>query len=346
MVVNPLLIQETLNPNEYYTTSLNVLNNGNGPLDWQATINLFSAPILPCDYSIALYDSYGDGWNGGSLDVLLNGVVVLDNITLASGLGPIVFNFTVIAGDEITTVFTAGSWAGEPYYYIYNSAGDQVWYAPTGSTGPPNIMPGQLYASCSGGAWLTMDDYEGTVPGFGGVDNIPTHLNAANTAAGEVYTGEVIFTSVPNVATITVPVTMIIMGAELIAPTDLEVELVDDITGQVNLSWNWAGDDFQFFMVKRNGSIIGTTTNISYIDMLPDFGDYCYTVQAVYDEGSTSPAGPECIEWPNPSIFINPTNLEAWVWVNNQVKVYTTITNLGVGTLHYTFPDFAGNRIT
>ncbi len=40
MVVNPLNIEETLNPNEYYTTSLNVLNNGNGPLDWQATINL------------------------------------------------------------------------------------------------------------------------------------------------------------------------------------------------------------------------------------------------------------------------------------------------------------------
>ncbi|MCU0371161.1 MAG: carboxypeptidase-like regulatory domain-containing protein, partial [Bacteroidales bacterium] len=98
MVVNPLLIQETLNPNEFYTTSLNVLNNGNGPLDWQATVNLLTAPILPCEYSISLYDTFGDGWNGGSLDVLLNGVVVLDNITLASGLGPVTFYFTVISG--------------------------------------------------------------------------------------------------------------------------------------------------------------------------------------------------------------------------------------------------------
>ena len=39
--------------------------------------------------------------------------------------------------------------------------------------------------------------------------------------------------------------------------------------------------------------------------------------------------------------IINPDDLEGWVWVNNQVKVYTTITNIGVGTLHYTFPDFA-----
>ena len=42
MVVNPLIIEETLNPNEYFTTSLNVLNNGNGPLDWQATVNLLT----------------------------------------------------------------------------------------------------------------------------------------------------------------------------------------------------------------------------------------------------------------------------------------------------------------
>ena len=71
------------------------------------------------------------------------------------------------------------------------------------------------------------------------------------------------------------------------------------------------------------------------------YGEFCYTVQAVYDEGATSPAGPECIEWPNPAIFVSPDDLEGWVWVNNQVKVYTTISNIGIGTLHYTFPDFA-----
>ena len=38
MIVNPLYIEETLNPNEYFTTSLNVLNNGNGPLGWVAEI--------------------------------------------------------------------------------------------------------------------------------------------------------------------------------------------------------------------------------------------------------------------------------------------------------------------
>ena len=186
-----------------------------------------------------------------------------------------------------------------------------------------------------------MDYYEGDVPAFGGVDNIPTHLDAAGTEPGQVYTADVVFTSTPFVGEITVPVTMIIMGDELVAPDNLEVELVNDITGQVNMTWTWDGDAFQFFMIKRNGVIIGTTTNTNYIDILPDYGEYCYTVQAVYDEGQTSPGGPECIEWPNPAFYVNPDDLHGWVWVNNQVKVYTTITNLGIGTLHYTFPDFA-----
>ena len=191
-------------------------------------------------------------------------------------------------------------------------------------------------------SWLTMDYYEGTVPAFGGVANIPTHLDAAGTEPGEVYTADVVFTSTPYVGEITVPVTMIIMGNELVAPDNLEVELINDITGQVSLTWTWEGDVFQFFMIKRNGVIVGTTTNTNYVDILPDYGEYCYTVQAVYDEGQTSPAGPECIEWPNPSsIYQSDRSSRMGMGKINQVKVYTTITNLGIGTLHYTFPDFA-----
>ena len=64
------------------------------------------------------------------------------------------------------------------------------------------------------GSWLTMDYYEGNVPAFGGVDNIPTHLDAAGTEAGQVYTADIVFTSTPFVGEITVPVTMIIMGPD------------------------------------------------------------------------------------------------------------------------------------
>ena len=225
------------------------------------------------------------------------------------------------------------------------------WNNTTAGAGWParqnTVALAERLAVCLGGGggggagdWLTLDYYEGEVPGFGGVDNIPTHLNAAGTMPGEVYTADVVFTSTPYVGEITVPVTMIILGPDLIAPDNLEVELVNDITGETALTWTWDGDAFQFFMVKRDGVIVGTTTTTFYSDILPDFGEYCYTVQAIYDEGATSPAGPECVEWPNPDIFVDPMDLEGWVWVDHQVTVYTTIYNNGVGTLWYEFPDF------
>jgi hypothetical protein len=79
--------------------------------------------ITGCDHSVELWDDYGDGWNGGTLDVLVNGVVVLDDITLAGGYGPVTYTFTADTGDAITTVYTAGGWSYENYYYVYDGLG-------------------------------------------------------------------------------------------------------------------------------------------------------------------------------------------------------------------------------
>jgi hypothetical protein len=340
MLVYPLNIDETVNPGEFYSTSLNILNNGNGPLGWHASINYLSPPLTPCDYSIALYDTFGDGWNGGSLDVIVNGSVVLDNITLGNGSGPANYSFTVIPGDQVTTLFTPGLYIDEPYYYIYNAQGGQVWYSPPSTTGPPDILAGELVGACAGSNWLTMDSYNGTVTPFGGVANILTHLDAATAVAGEVYSANIIFTSVPDVGTITVPVTMTVLGSEISAPENLAVELIDDIAGKVGITWDWNGDSFQFFIIKRDGVIVGTTSGQIYSDILPGHGTFCFTVQAVYDEGVSSPAGPGCVEWPDPVLIVNPDSLEAWVWTGFQEDVHTTVSNSGQGTLAFSFPEF------
>ena len=438
MIVNPLLIEETLNPGEYFTTSLNVLNNGNGPLGWEAVINypetdnvLQGTVIegLPASQYMPSDDNTIGGGNGqalgedGNRDLMLcpdasifsippvssnngytstagmpyfvyqsfSGVTgaisqitfwaiytsappptptFLINICLPGATpGAVVTTLTtaipaVNTGVPVigypTYVFTVevpptaleAGWVGvqqqttSPTFYWLNTMAGAGFPAYQVGAGP---LPERV-ALCLGGGgggagnWLTMDYYEGTVPEFGGVDNIPTHLNAAGTSPGEVYTAEVVFTSTPFVGEITVPVTMIILGTELVAPENLTVELVDDIAGEVAVNWEWNGDVFQFFMIKRDGQIIGTSTTTSFTDILPDFGEYCYTVQAVYDEGQTSPAGPECIEWPNPEIYVNPMSLDGWVWPDHQVTVYTTIYNTGVGTLYYEFPDFMANN--
>jgi hypothetical protein len=345
MVINPLSFEENLNPGEYISKSLNILNSGSGLLTWQAAVSFESMPSIPCNYSIALHDTWGDGWNGCSIDVLVNGIVVLNNITLNSGSGPAIFSFPVYSGDQITTDFSPGPFVTEPYYFIYDANGEQVWFSPAGNNGPPDVPPGQLIASCSSGQWLSLDNYEGTVDPFGGVENVITHLDASGTIAGEAFHASILFTSSPFVGEINVPVTMNIVGDEIFSPENVNVELDDPVSGKVDISWDWPGDAFQFFLIKRDGSIIATSTSLNYKDILPDNGYFCYSVQAVYGEGLSVPAGPACIEWPAPVLGVNPDDLEGSVWSGYSVDVFTTITNSGEGTLSYSFPEFAARDL-
>ncbi len=98
------------------------------------------AGLSATDWSVALIDSYGDGWNGGLLTVYVNDTVVLDEITLDSGEGPEYHTFSVQNGDEISTIYTEGLWSNENYYAILNQHDDVVaesggtWDNPGAST--------------------------------------------------------------------------------------------------------------------------------------------------------------------------------------------------------------------
>ncbi len=90
-------------------------------------------------FSVELYDTYGDGWNGGSLDILVNGSAVLTGLTVASGNGPESHNFDVVNGDEITTTYTAGSWSSENEYTIYDHLGANIAESGIGGSTPASI---------------------------------------------------------------------------------------------------------------------------------------------------------------------------------------------------------------
>jgi len=188
--------------------------------------------------------------------------------------------------------------------------------------------------------WLSLEYYEGTVTPGGGLDNIPTYFNGSNTNAGEIFNADIVFSSNPDVGTVTIPCEMIVLGDPLIPPAGLQVTLINDITGEVRIAWGTSNRDFQYFIVKRDGNLLASTINQFITDFLPAHGEYCYTVQSYYDEGTSVQAGPECILWPNPQVFINPDHLEEWVWIDQEAQVTTNIINLGVGTLTYNFPEF------
>lgn len=80
----------------------------------------FTAQSTACTYTFKLYDLHGDGWNNGFINILVNGNVVAQNITLNSGYGPGIFHLNVSSGDSISTVYVAGNWPEENYYEVYD----------------------------------------------------------------------------------------------------------------------------------------------------------------------------------------------------------------------------------
>lgn len=91
-----------------------------------------------CQHSIVLTDpGYGDGWNGNTVSVLVNGVVVLNNVTLPSGYGPITYYFLADTGDAITTVYTGTAWPSENCYQLYDGANNLLCEQPPGCTYTP-----------------------------------------------------------------------------------------------------------------------------------------------------------------------------------------------------------------
>ena len=83
---------------------------------------VYTAIFSQCTHTIKLTDTFGDGWNGGAVSVSVNGVIVLNNITLSTGFGPVNFNFTAATGALIRVYRTAaGTWPSEMRIQVVNN---------------------------------------------------------------------------------------------------------------------------------------------------------------------------------------------------------------------------------
>ncbi len=87
----------------------------------------FSSVFSQCNYSIVLYDTFGDGWTGGQVTLTV-GTTLHGPYTLAAGAGPETYTFPVTAGDAVYVTYTAGNWPEENEYYIYNSDGTEIFH--------------------------------------------------------------------------------------------------------------------------------------------------------------------------------------------------------------------------
>jgi len=125
-------------------------------------VGFSTAGWAQCSHTIRLTDTWGDGWNGGSVSVSVNGTVVLTNITLATGAGPLDFSISVTSGQTIRVYETAaGSWPLEMRVTVLNNVGTTILAAfdpvsGTATTGGTTVSANCAVPSCTNTSpWIT-----------------------------------------------------------------------------------------------------------------------------------------------------------------------------------------------
>ena len=122
-----------------------------------------------CVYTIRLEDTYGDSWNGNTMDVMVNGEVVLDGITVSNDDNSgdfAVYDINVNEGDVITTTsYNEGSYVGETQYFIYNIEGLEVGSSFDGAAMSPESITATCIIPEPGIAITGIED--GSTLGFG-----------------------------------------------------------------------------------------------------------------------------------------------------------------------------------
>ena len=77
-----------------------------------------------CHYVIDMQDSWGDGWNGASVEVNINGILA-SNFTFNNGNSSI-DSISTLNGDIVDFYFVSGDWDTEITFQVYDPNGTQI----------------------------------------------------------------------------------------------------------------------------------------------------------------------------------------------------------------------------
>lgn len=84
-----------------------------------------SASGAPATFTINMFDSWGDGWNGNAITILADGVPVLVGATIANG-SDASETFTAPEGSTLTATWTTGSFTNEVSFDLVDASGATV----------------------------------------------------------------------------------------------------------------------------------------------------------------------------------------------------------------------------
>ena len=122
-----------------------------------------------CSYSLEMQDLFGDGWDGASIDININGALFA-NVTVAAGNSNLEI-IPICDGDQLELIYNAGGFENEHSYTLFDTDGNSIF----SEVGPPLVgVSYSAAAVCPGGsptvtfAWsngATTEDLSGLSPG-------------------------------------------------------------------------------------------------------------------------------------------------------------------------------------
>jgi len=221
-------------------------------------------PELGCIWTVNLFDSFGDGWNGCNLTVIVDGANQ-QTITMTTG-SQSVATFNVPNGSQLQLQYNLGAFNNEVSYTVINPLGVQVY---SSGMNPPS---GIIYTATSNCPYTLYDMNFSWSPATG-LNNPNIQTPTANLNPGlNTYSVTVGYPFLPNcTATETVNVTFYespIAQDILICFSEGLYDLQDYITGAVSPNAVWT---------DTQGNVLPSTVFDSFDEMS---GTYFYTFDA------------------------------------------------------------------
>lgn len=133
-------------------------------------IHTFS--IAQCDHSLLLYDNANNGWSGSSLNLKVNGTLLLSNVTLGSG-STVTYVFSAEEGDTIEIEYSSGTNPHENRYVIRNPNGAFILSDGNGDETPSVLQ--KTIANCTDVSVFTAngDSYQSAAQSFILTEDLP-----------------------------------------------------------------------------------------------------------------------------------------------------------------------------
>jgi hypothetical protein len=127
-----------------------------------AIVNSFNTTLNnPCDYTIELFDSFGDGWNGSVLTVTVGSIATDYTVPPGGSFA----EFTIGAGSNLPLILTysPGTFENEVTYNVLDPDGNIIFSDGFGSGNPATGIVYETFAcpTCPGATGLGVDDLFG-----------------------------------------------------------------------------------------------------------------------------------------------------------------------------------------